>query len=548
MKLLCHLALITFFSTGFCSYPKLENLSIEEKIGQMLMTHFNGIELNDSAKTLIEKAHIGGIIYYSFSNPFKSPEEVLDLSNALQAHTQVTQSKIPLLISIDQEGGLVSRLEHGFTIFPSPKAVAKAKDDKLAKNIAELIALELKSVGVNMNLSPLADISSEKNPIIGIRSFGAKAETVTKFTGAYLKGYKKAQVISCMKHYPGHGPVFTDPHHSLPRCEKTLKELESKDLIPFQKLHSKAECIMTAHVLYSKIDSEYCATLSEKILEQHLRKKLKFQGVIVSDSLVMDGLLENLPNIEEASLKALQAGCDLLILGGKKLFGKEIGFELTPNDILKIHKFLCMAVREGKLNRSKIDQSVQRILKMKKKYRLFERKSLQTTKLKHCIDTAKARSLIQKVAEKSLDISIQKELKHPASSYNLIAPTILSKAVLNSSMPNVFKNLVFYDSLNPSDKEIEQILSQTDPHSNLLILTYKAWKNPKQLDLLKKIKENREIILLSSTEEIDTENLKKLSHVLLLAHSPTPSCLDASLNALSSYLPPSPPSPIEKNS
>src|SRR5262249_11873933 len=147
--------------------------------------------------------------------------------------------------------------------------------------------------------------------------------------------YREANVISCLKHFPGHGQISADSHHCLPISYKTWSELEESDLLPFAILAGSAETMMTAHILFPNVDSEACVTLSKTFFDL-LREKLKFQGVVISDSLAMRGVLQQCSNIDEAAVKAFQAGCDLLLLGGRQLFLGESEFEVTLEDALRI--------------------------------------------------------------------------------------------------------------------------------------------------------------------------------------------------------------------
>ena len=180
-----------------------------------------------------------------------------------------------------------------------------------------------------MNLAPVVDVDSNpNNPVIASRSFGADPERVAAFGARALSGYKEAGVIATLKHFPGCGDVAVDPHEDLPVIRKTKEELERVELLPFARLASSADAIMTAHILVPALDPDHCATLSKKTLA-YLREIIGFDGVIVADSLVMEGVVKQCGTVDEAAILALEAGCDFLILGGKLLVGARAGFELT---------------------------------------------------------------------------------------------------------------------------------------------------------------------------------------------------------------------------
>ncbi len=352
----------------FSCFASSKEMSLEEKVGQLLMVHFNGEEVNDDARALVQKTKVGGIIYYNWSNGLHGPEQVQALSAGLQKLAEANQNPIPLLIAADQEGGVVSRLNNGFPKFPGNKAVGETSNPTFAQDVAFAMGQELQAVGINMNLAPVVDINSNpRNPVIGARSFGAHAEVVLAFGEKALSGYRQAHIIATLKHFPGHGDTTVDSHEDLPIVHKSKEELERVELFPFVRLASFSEAIMTAHILVPAFDTENCSTLSEKTLN-YLRETIGFQGVIVSDSLVMGGVLKKCGTVDEAAIRALKAGCDILILGGKLLVGERAGFELTVSDIERIHSSIVEAVKTGRISEERVNQAVEKILNLKNRY------------------------------------------------------------------------------------------------------------------------------------------------------------------------------------
>ncbi len=343
-------------------------MTLSEKVGQLLMVHFRGEEAGLDAQTLIQEVHVGGIIYYNWANGLHSPSQVQKLSASLQQ-----LASIPLLIAVDQEGGRVNRLQNGFTIFPSNQEIAMTGDPSLAESNAFITGKELLSVGVNMNLAPVVDINSNpQNPVIGSRSFGETPFIVISFAKRALLGYHKAGIITSLKHFPGHGDVGKDSHHELPILKKSKEELLKTELRPFKELASQADTIMTAHLLVPALDEKNCTTLSKSSLDI-LRNEMHFQGVIISDSLVMEALLQNSLSIEEAAIDAINAGCDLLILGGKQLIGTHADLELKVSDVQKIHQALLQAVQSGRLSEERLNDALNRVLQLKTRFKLSSR-------------------------------------------------------------------------------------------------------------------------------------------------------------------------------
>ncbi len=350
----------------------IKKLSIEQKVGQLLVAHFHGTEANPSAQLLVQQVGVGGIIYYNWSNGLNSPIQVHDLSLRLQKLAKDQSIPIPLFIMLDQEGGRVARLTHGFSTFPGNQEVGRANEPGYAEKIAFSIASELMSVGINMNLAPVIDIvDSAKQSYISTRSFGDSPEIVISFAQRAMSGYRRGGIIGTLKHFPGHGAVEVDSHSDLPVLTKSKLELERWEFLPFKTLARDADVIMTGHILVPEIDPKNCATLSKDILDI-LRNEMGFSGLIISDSLVMEGLLKNCASIDEAAIKAFNAGCDLILLGGKQLVGNKGDFELSEIDIQRIHRSLVNAVNDGVICKERLDESVAHILRIKEKYGLFE--------------------------------------------------------------------------------------------------------------------------------------------------------------------------------
>lgn len=372
MRFLYTALLCFFLSLGHARISFIETLSVEEKVGQLLIVHCHGTSFNEEMEQFIKKLHIGGIIYYPFANPFSSKEEVISLNIALQQ-----ASPIPLFICVDQEGGMVSTLKEGFVSIPSHASIAKSYSPDEAKALAYELGYELKSSGINVNFSPVIDVVFRKDYFLSKkeRSFGSDPQIVTAFGKAFLEGFKNAGILSTLKHFPGHGDATSDSHASLPQVTKTLDTLKKYELYPYIELLSQADALMAGHLLVPALDPIYPTTLSYKTLSEFLKNTLHFQGLVFSDSLIMQGLLDSCDSIEDAAVQAFNAGCDLLVLGGKQLLfaeQKELSFE----DVEKIHKRLISAVNSKEISKERLDQALYKILATKHAYGLFSSKGL----------------------------------------------------------------------------------------------------------------------------------------------------------------------------
>lgn len=347
-----YIFLFTWLLHNFCAA-----LTIEEKVGQLMIVHFNGSEVNEVARTYIQELHVGGIIYYTWANGLENPDQVQRLSAGLQG-----LAKIPLWIAVDQEGGPVTRLGDGFYKLPSNREIAATGYPVFAYESAKQMGLEMKAVGINMNLAPVVDVSSDPmTSVMAGRTYGDTPEIVIEYASEAVRGYKEAGIVSVLKHFPGYGNVQADPHAKLSSNLNSIDNLESIDLKPFKNLSSIAPAIMTAHIKVPALDPDNCATLSKTIMTDLLRKEIGYQGLIITDSMVMQGLLDDCSDVAEASIRAIIAGCDLLILGGKDLH-KEQSLELTLDQVRHIHRAIVDAVQKGRISITRLNESLDKIL------------------------------------------------------------------------------------------------------------------------------------------------------------------------------------------
>lgn len=338
---------------------KIKSMTMEEKIGQLFILGFEGKDIEEETKHLIEDFKIGGLIL--FSRNIEDSNQIIQLINNLKDLNK--NNKIPLFISIDEEGGNVSRLPKEFKKLPQAKKIGDTRDIDLSFKFGELLGLRLKSLGFNLNYAPVMDINSNpKNPVIGNRAFGNNPEVVTSYGIPVMKGIQSMGIISGIKHFPGHGDTDVDSHINLPVINKSLEEIRDFELIPFKKsIEEDVDMIMIAHILFPNIDKEYPSTMSKDIITYLLRKEMGFEGVIISDDLTMGAIIENY-TLEGATLKFLQSGGDIaLICHG-------------TDDFKSIFEYIKIKVKNEEIPIEDIDNKVYRILKLKKKYNLQDTK------------------------------------------------------------------------------------------------------------------------------------------------------------------------------
>ncbi len=326
-------------------------LMSREKIGQLFMVGFEGTAVTPDLADFIKEYKPGGVIL--FARNLESIEQIVDLTNDLQRCSPHS----PLLISIDQEGGRVSRLPKPFTIFPPGDVLGRCNSSELAYAAAATIAKELRAVGINMNMAPVLDVNSNPaNPVIGDRAFGTTPGPVCELGLATAGGLQDNRVVACGKHFPGHGDTATDSHKELPVVEAPREQLEQIEFPSFRRAttHGVAT-MMTAHVLYKALDDQQPATLSPAIITRLLREEMRYDGVVLTDDLEMRAIIDHY-GIEEATVRALLAGCDM------PLICKDRNREIAA--ITALDK----AVAEGTVTSQRLDVSLARVARLKQQF------------------------------------------------------------------------------------------------------------------------------------------------------------------------------------
>ncbi|MFV3011672.1 beta-N-acetylhexosaminidase [Clostridium botulinum] len=333
----------------------ISEMTLEEKIGQMVIVGFDGYEVNDQVRSLIRNYHVGGFILYGYN--VKNASQLLALINYIKITNHI--NKIPLFMSVDEEGGRVSRMPSEFKKFPSNEVIGKANNGELSYKIGYTIAEEIKAFGFNMDFAPVLDINSNpNNPVIGDRSFGSNAQIVSKLGVQTMKGIQAGGVIPVIKHFPGHGNTSVDSHVGLPAVSNDLNRLKSFELIPFEAaINNGADAVMVAHILLYKIDPTYPASLSKTIITDILRGQLGFMGVVITDDMTM-GAIVKYYDISNAAVRSVNAGSDIVLVAH--------GYDYEE----KVINALINAARNGTISMERINESVYRILKLKQKYNL----------------------------------------------------------------------------------------------------------------------------------------------------------------------------------
>ncbi|REF37565.1 glycoside hydrolase family 3 protein [Thermasporomyces composti] len=343
----------------------LQRMSVEEKVGQLLVTHVYGADAHtpDSRNTseygvataaeVVAKYRLGGVCYFTWSDNIADPRQVARLSNGLQEAALTSGAGVPLLISTDQEQGTIVRVGPPATQFPGNQGLAAGRDVAAARRAAAITGRELAALGINQDYAPVADVNvNPANPVIGVRSFGSDPALAAAFTAAQVAGYERdGGVIATAKHFPGHGDTQVDSHVGIPEIRHTREEWERIDAPPFRAaIEAGIGAVMTGHLVFPELDpSGDPATLSYPIITGLLREELGFDGVVITDSLGMRGVRDKYGD-DRVVVLAINAGVDML---------------LRPPQFDLAYQALLEAVHSGEISPERLDEAVGRILRLK---------------------------------------------------------------------------------------------------------------------------------------------------------------------------------------
>jgi beta-N-acetylhexosaminidase len=321
-------------------------------VGQLAIAGFAGPAIPSDLHLLAREFDLGGVIL--FARNVEAPDQVAELSR----EAQTLAHELPLWVSVDQEGGRVARLKAPFTVWPPMATLGRCGDERLAERFARALAAELTAVGISLDYTPVLDIlTNPKNPVIGDRALAERAEDVARLGRAIIMTLQGEGIAACGKHFPGHGDTAADSHHELPLVEHPPDRLDAVEFVPFRAaIEAGVAAIMTAHILVPAYDDERPATLSPEIVDGLLRKRLGFEGVIVTDDLGMQAVSGRY-GTSEAMVRAIAAGCDVVLLCGTDQEQQALAFEAV-----------IRAVEDGSLPLKRVEDALARHRRMKERF------------------------------------------------------------------------------------------------------------------------------------------------------------------------------------
>lgn len=479
-------------------FKKIKNLTIKEKVGQLFVVGFDATEINDHVIKIIKEYKIGNIIL--FTRNVKTAKQLFNLNQSLQK-LAMKEIGIPLFITIDQEGGMVTRIYNDATIFPGNMTLAATNNTNNAYQVGKMMAKELKALGINFNLAPVLDVNcNPDNPVIGVRSYSDDPKVVAEFGVNYIKGLQSGGVIATGKHFPGHGDTCVDSHLDLASIIHNKERLEEVELFPFKKaIEAGLEAIMSAHVLFPAYeDQKLPATLSKKVLTNLLRNQLGFKGIITTDCMQMKAI-DSYYVTEKAAKLAILAGADLVMVSHS--LDKQI----------KSYETVLESIESNEISIERIDESVNRLLRYKEKYLKdiddFIKSKYDNIKRHVLVDNNK--QFAQNIVDDALTLVYTNNEVNITDNTLLIASdpfvtTIADDYIDSRSISQVAKHHfpkwdVMKMEVKPDEEFINDVLNKIDKYDQVIVCTYNANVYKKQAQLVNEIAKLRDDLLVCAT-------------------------------------------------
>jgi len=507
-----------------------KSLTLEQKIGQVMLIGFDGLTVDAELRRMVSEYHIGGVIL--FARNVQSPQQVAALTNYLQK-LAIESSNPGLFIAIDQEGGRVARLteDKGFTEFPSAMALTATGDPQNAYRVAAAMAAEMRAVGINVDFAPDLDVNNNPaNPVIGIRSFSSDPTTVAEYGPAFAKGLQENGILAFGKHFPGHGDTGIDSHIDLPLVPYNRERLDQVELVPFKAaIDADFAGIMSAHVTFPAIDPTpgLAATLSRPVLTGLLREELGFNGLIVTDSLEMGALAAKGYPPQVGAPLALAAGADLLLFNRDHAMHREAFVSLVQ------------AVKDGKISEGQLDDSVERILQMKKRFGLLKPTPVEVEAAASSVITMEHHlALSRELAQKAITLLRDPQGLIPLKS--AIAPLVVeTSAVRDLTKYLGLSGTTMTIDAQPSSIQIADVINTAQDKRIVIIPVDDLNSNTNQLKLVQDLLDaGNPVIVIAHRNPFDVALLPE-AVTILITYGFNPPIREALADVLSGKIEPS---------
>ncbi|HEX8705394.1 MAG TPA: beta-N-acetylhexosaminidase [Myxococcaceae bacterium] len=511
---------------------RVKEMTLEEKVGQLFMTYaYAGANAQDTAtvnlegnrkdhgldtaEQLVERYRLGGIIYFSWSNNLQNPQQIASLSNSLQEVAMRQERPVPLLIATDQEHGVVVRVVEPATQFPGSMALGASRNTEDAREAGRITAVELRAMGINQNFGPVADVNSNPlNPVIGVRSFGVDPALVASLTQVQVNGLQGGGTAATAKHFPGHGDTDVDSHFGLPIISRSRQQLDAVDLVPFvAAIDAEIDAIMTAHIVVPSLDnSGLPATLSRPIMTDLLRTQLGFKGVVISDSLAMQGAK---PYGDDSNarvpVEALKAGVDMLLMPPK--------IDVAYNAVLE-------AVRSGDVSQERLDEAVSRILTLKQNRQLLANPLVDVAAV-GLVGNSSHLAAADAITERGITLvkndaqvlPLRPEVRNVlVTGWGVTATTTLS----NELKARGLTVQTVETGTTPAAARISQSTAAAAQADLTVVLATRVWTSQAQRDLIRSLQDTgKPVVVVSVREPYDIAHLSNVStHVATYGYRP----------------------------
>jgi len=457
---------------------RIDQMTLQQKVGQIFMIHTYSNRLSFVGRDLLQTWQPAGVVL--FDNNIGTPEEITRLVNEYQS-AMIEVSAVPLFISTDQEGGWIMRMREGFTELPPTSLITATNNPDLSRRMGQAMATEISAVGVNLNLSPVADLDTNPdNPVIGRRSPGGYPDLVGQMLENYIAGMQSNGVIATVKHFPGHGDTVEDSHIFLPQIAYTPEFLRGRELMPFiYAINADVSAVMVAHIWFSAIDTqELPATLSYNVVTGLLREELGYDGIIMTDAMDMDAITNRYPP-EEAAIRAVLAGVDLIVYGAGFSEARQQGAMQAIYD----------AVLDGRIDESRIDESVYRILSAKMQYGMMEWQPLDPSTAPQRIASAQTNLLLSEVFDAGVTVAYDHFDKVPiddATSLAIIYPG--QRTLIPRECESYHPNIQWLPVSNaPTSDEIQMAVELVERVDTAIVFTRNAITIPAQVNLVRSL-------------------------------------------------------------
>ena len=502
----------------------INEMTLEEKVGQMCVPILQTSEVEDDIKKCITQYGVG-MLRFCPNAEFDGHSEVVGEPNKYRTASEMAQflnsvqkmAKIPMFIAVDQEGSIRNDVNRaGAFAYSGHMSFGAADDTELTYKIAKATGEEFKAMGINLVQAPIVDVLTYSGrKTMKSASFGENVDKVCAHSLAMMKGFKDAGIAAMAKHFPGYGSVATDAHKGLAEITKSFEALDNEDIKPMKVLFENGvNGVMTGHVLTHCVDEEYPATMSEKMINGYLRKTLGFDGIVETDAMRMPAIQDRY-GTAEASIKAVNAGCDLVLLRGSIDHFEEGYFGILE------------AAKDGRISIEAINKSVERILKQKNEIGLLDNAYVKAQEADKIVGCAEHKALAKELAQKSVSLLRGEDL--PLEADKKILTICVEPQKMAAAMDEIQCVDMLYKAVKESyantdcivvkmqteEKEIEVVKAKIQDYDVIIIGTCNAILYEGQQKLIKEIlKSDKTVIAVAMDSPYDIEVMPQIKNYI----------------------------------